>query len=45
MPFGGFKASGIGLENGAHAVHDFTRVKSVWIETEPAAGDPFAIKV
>ena len=45
MPFGGFKASGIGSENGVDAVRDFTRVKSVWIETEPAAGDPFAIKV
>jgi len=45
MPFGGFKSSGIGSENGANAVHDFTRVKSVWIETEPAVGDPFAIKV
>ena len=45
MPFGGFKSSGIGSENGADAVRDFTRVKSVWIETEPAAGDPFAIKV
>lgn len=45
MPFGGFKASGIGSENGAEAIRDFTHVKSVWIETEPAVGDPFAIKV
>ena len=45
MPFGGFKNSGIGSENGIDAVKDFTRLKAVWIETEPSAGDPFAIKL
>jgi acyl-CoA reductase-like NAD-dependent aldehyde dehydrogenase len=45
MPFGGFKNSGIGHENGIDAVKDFTRLKAVWIETEPSAGDPFAIKL
>ncbi|MDE2573013.1 MAG: aldehyde dehydrogenase [bacterium] len=45
MPFGGYKSSGIGRENGADAIHDFTRVKSVWVETEPVAGDPFTIKL
>jgi aldehyde dehydrogenase (NAD+) len=45
MPFGGFKNSGIGHENGIDAVKDFTRLKAVWIETEPAAGDPFSMKV
>jgi (Z)-2-((N-methylformamido)methylene)-5-hydroxybutyrolactone dehydrogenase len=45
MPFGGFKDSGIGTENGSQAVNDFTRLKSVWLETEPSVGDPFAIKV
>lgn len=44
MPFGGYKTSGIGRENGADAIHDFTQVKSVWIETQPTAGDPFTIK-
>jgi acyl-CoA reductase-like NAD-dependent aldehyde dehydrogenase len=45
MPFGGVKQSGIGHENGIDAVKDFTRLKGVWIETEPAATDPFAMKL
>lgn len=45
MPFGGYKASGIGRENGLDAIHDYTQLKGVWIETEPTAGDPFSIKV
>jgi|SRR5579872_387569 len=45
MPFGGYKSSGIGRENGIDAVRDFTRVKSVWVETQPVAGDPFTIKL
>ena len=45
MPFGGYKASGLGRENGIEAMKEFTQVKSVWIETEPVAGDPFSIKL
>jgi aldehyde dehydrogenase (NAD+) len=30
MPFGGFKESGIGREQGIDALHDYTEVKSVW---------------
>src|SRR5438874_754931 len=45
MPFGGYKASGLGRENGIEAMKEFTQVKSVWIETEPIAGDPFSIKL
>jgi (Z)-2-((N-methylformamido)methylene)-5-hydroxybutyrolactone dehydrogenase len=45
MPFGGYKSSGLGRENGLEAMHEFTQVKSVWIETEPSAGDPFSIKL
>ncbi len=45
MPFGGYKASGIGRENGIEAIKEFTQVKSVWIETEPVEGDPFSIKL
>jgi len=45
MPFGGYKASGVGRENGIEAMKEFTQVKSVWIETEPIAGDPFSIKL
>jgi acyl-CoA reductase-like NAD-dependent aldehyde dehydrogenase len=44
MPVGGYKHSGIGRENGMDAVLDFTRVKSVWIETEPVLVDPFKMR-
>jgi acyl-CoA reductase-like NAD-dependent aldehyde dehydrogenase len=33
MPFGGFKQSGIGREMGIEALHEYTEVKSVWIDT------------
>jgi aldehyde dehydrogenase (NAD+) len=43
-PFGGFKMSGIGRENGRDAVHEFTELKTVWLALEDAvARDPFAL--
>jgi aldehyde dehydrogenase (NAD+) len=41
-PFGGFKDSGLGKENGVNVVSEYTRVKSVWVSlaTAPIA-DPF----
>jgi acyl-CoA reductase-like NAD-dependent aldehyde dehydrogenase len=44
-PFGGFKDSGLGKENGVDAVLEYTRVKSVWVNTseEPMA-DPFVLR-
>ena len=41
MPFGGYKDSGLGRENGIDAVHDYTEVKSVWIDTGNTIADPF----
>ena len=38
VPFGGYKQSGIGREMGPDALHEFTEVKSVWIDT----GNPIA---
>ena len=32
LPFGGFKQSGIGREMGVEALHQYTEVKSVWID-------------
>jgi (Z)-2-((N-methylformamido)methylene)-5-hydroxybutyrolactone dehydrogenase len=43
MPFGGFKTSGIGRENGAEVLHEYTETKSVWIETSGATRDPFTL--
>ena len=33
MPFGGYKQSGMGRELGIEALHGYTEVKSVWIDT------------
>jgi aldehyde dehydrogenase (NAD+) len=40
-PFGGFKASGLGRENGIEALHEYTELKTVWIELTGATRDPF----
>ena len=32
MPFGGYKSSGLGRENGTEALHHFTQTKSVYVE-------------
>jgi len=43
VPFGGFKHSGLGRENGIDAIKEYTQVKSVWVETTGATQDPFNI--
>jgi (Z)-2-((N-methylformamido)methylene)-5-hydroxybutyrolactone dehydrogenase len=43
VPFGGFKASGIGRENGLDVLHEYTETKSVWIETSGTTRDPFTL--
>lgn len=42
-PFGGFKASGFGRENGLEALHEYTNVKSVWVELSGQTRDPFVV--
>ncbi len=44
MPFGGYKASGLGRENGAEAIDSYLQTKSVWINNGPAGGNPFIMK-
>jgi (Z)-2-((N-methylformamido)methylene)-5-hydroxybutyrolactone dehydrogenase len=43
-PFGGYKDSGLGRENGADAIHEYLQTKSVWINTGAVAGNPFVIR-
>lgn len=44
MPFGGYKASGLGRENGLTAIDEYLQTKSVWINTGSNAGNPFVMK-
>lgn len=42
-PFGGYKASGIGRENGLVAIDEYTELKTVWVELSGASRDPFKL--
>lgn len=42
-PFGGWKMSGLGVENGLESVRQFTRVKTVWVELTGQTRDPFRL--
>jgi aldehyde dehydrogenase (NAD+) len=43
-PFGGYKDSGLGRENGIEAINDFLQIKSVWINTGAPTGNPFVVR-
>jgi aldehyde dehydrogenase (NAD+) len=43
-PFGGYKASGIGRQNGIEAIHQYLQTKSVWCELSEDIQDPFVLK-
>jgi aldehyde dehydrogenase (NAD+) len=44
-PFGGYKESGYGRESGMQAVYDYTRPKTVWINTSDAPlANPFVMR-
>ena len=44
-PFGGYKDSGHGRESGLDAIYDYTRVKTVWLNTsQNPIDDPFRMQ-
>lgn len=43
-PFGGFKMSGSGVDNGLESIAQYTRVKTAWVELSGADGDPFVLR-
>ncbi len=43
-PFGGYKRSGIGRENGQDAIWEYLHTKSVWISTADAVANPFVMR-
>jgi len=44
-PRQGFKHSGVGIEHGLESINEYTKLKSVWINTSEAeVGDPFIMR-
>jgi aldehyde dehydrogenase (NAD+) len=44
VPFGGYKKSGIGRENGQSAIDEYLQTKSVWVNLTEGAPDPFVLR-
>jgi len=42
-PFGGYKDSGLGRENGREGLEEYQRTKSVWIDRSGEVEDPFTM--
>lgn len=45
VPFGGYKDSGHGRENGLEALWENTRIKNVWIDYSEETKDPFVLQL
>ena len=43
-PFGGYKQSGLGRENGQDAIREYLQTKSVWISTSEEVPNPFVMR-
>ncbi|PPR79614.1 MAG: hypothetical protein CFH06_00314, partial [Alphaproteobacteria bacterium MarineAlpha3_Bin5] len=43
-PFGGYKKSGLGKENGQNAIHEYLQSKTVWVSTGGATQNPFIMR-
>jgi aldehyde dehydrogenase (NAD+) len=42
-PFGGYKASGLGRENGMEAIDGYLQTKCVWLSTATEVPNPFVL--
>ena len=42
-PFGGYKASGLGRENGMEAIDAYLQTKCVWLSTATEVPNPFVM--
>lgn len=45
VPFGGFKDSGVGFNNGIEAINKYLRTKAVWCELGKGQADPFVLQI
>ena len=43
-PFGGYKQSGVGRENGQAAIEEYLQTKCVWINLAEGVPDPFVLR-
>jgi acyl-CoA reductase-like NAD-dependent aldehyde dehydrogenase len=43
-PFGGYKESGVGRQNGVEAINEYLQTKSVWCELGEEIQDPFTLR-
>jgi len=43
-PFGGYKRSGLGRENGQEMIKEYMQIKSVWISTATEVPNPFVLR-
>jgi aldehyde dehydrogenase (NAD+) len=43
VPFGGYKDSGLGRENGREALEEYLQTKSVWYDQSGEVSDPFSL--
>ena len=43
-PFGGYKRSGLGRENGQDTIREYLQTKTVWISTAAETPNPFIMK-